>query len=258
MCLIAFNYLAHPHYKLIIAANRDEFYGRPTAKAQYWDNHPNILAGRDLLKYGTWLGITKQGRFAALTNYRNPAHMNGDKNSRGEIISNYLQGHTSADAYIDELHQQREQYNGYNLLIGEPDNLLYYNNIEGKQEVISHGTHALSNHFLNTPWPKVINSKKMVHQYIMTTDVVNPDKLFDILFNNEIAEDHQLPNTGIAFDLEQQLSPLFIRTPEYGTRCSTVILVNRQNKVQFIERTYDNGAFSSEERFSFQIESSLD
>lgn len=254
MCLINFQFQEHPNYKLIVAANRDEFYNRPTAPAHFWEDKPTILAGRDLLQMGTWLGITKQGRFAALTNYRDPAHMTNDKTSRGEIISNYLIGDVSPKDYLTSLNVKKEDYNGFNLIIGTPDHLLYYNNIEGDVVDIHTGTHGLSNHFLNTPWPKVTNGKKMLHNYVMKQEVVQPNELFDILSNVETAEDSHLPNTGIDIELERQLSPLFIKTAEYGTRCSTVLLVDKDNNVTFVERTYENGFYKDVNHFTFHIE----
>ena len=254
MCLINFQFQEHPKYKLIVAANRDEFYKRPTAPAHFWEDEPTILAGRDLLQMGTWLGITKQGRFAALTNYRDPAHMTNDKISRGEIISNYLVGNVSPEDYLTSLNIKKEDYNGFNLIIGSPDQLLYYNNIEGEITELSAGTHGLSNHFLNTPWPKVISGKKMLHDYVMKKYLVQPSELFEILSNAEIAEDLYLPKTGIDIELERQLSPLFIKTAEYGTRCSTVLLVDKENNVTFVERTYENGLFKNESHFTFNVE----
>jgi len=253
MCLINFQFQEHPNYKLIVAANRDEFYNRPTAPAHFWEDNPTILAGRDLLQMGTWLGITQNGRFAALTNYRDPAHMTNDKTSRGEIISNYLAGNESPEDYLASLNVKKEEYNGFNLIIGTPDQLLYYNNIEGDIVDISSGTHGLSNHFLNTPWPKVTNGKKNLHDYVMNQEIVQPNELFEILSNAEIAEDLSLPNTGIDIELERQLSPLFISTKGYGTRCSTVVLVDKENNVTFVERTYENGEFKDENQFTFTI-----
>ena len=254
MCLINFQFQEHPNYKLIIAANRDEFYKRPTAPVHFWEDEPTILAGRDLLQMGTWLGITKQGRFGALTNYRDPAHMTNDKTSRGEIISNYLIGDISAEDYLTSLNMKKEDYNGFNLIIGSPDQMFYYNNIEGQIIKISTGTHGLSNHFLNTPWPKVTSGKKMLHDYLVKQELIQPNELFDILSDAKIAEDLHLPKTGIDIKLERQLSPIFIKTAEYGTRCSTVLLVDKENNVTFIERTYQNGLFKNEIQFIFHIE----
>lgn len=253
MCLINFQFHEHPYYKLIVAANRDEFYNRPTASAHFWNDEPTILAGRDLEQMGTWLGITKQGRFAALTNYRNPAHMASGKTTRGEIITNYLTETSSPWDFIATIHENKVSYNGFNLILGNPDQLVYYNNIDGNTVDIPPGTHGLSNHFLNTPWPKVTKGKEMLHNYVIKHEVIQVDKLFAILSNEEVAEDVNLPETGIDLELERQLSPLFIKTEQYGTRCSTVLLIDHENNLTFLERTFNNGLFIKEKKFEFQI-----
>ena len=253
MCLINLHFQDHPNYKLIVAANRDEFYDRPTSPAHFWVDEPNLLAGRDLVQMGTWLGITKNGRFAALTNYRDPAQFGVVKASRGEIVKNFLIENTSTLDFIDKLNLKKDHYNGFNIIIGNAEQLHYYNNINEQIIEIPRGTHGLSNHFLNTPWPKVSSGKSMLHNYVVKHKVLDADELFTILLNAELAEDANLPNTGVELELERQLSPLFIRTPNYGTRCSTVLLVDNDNNVTFIERTYENGLFKIENNYSFQI-----
>lgn len=255
MCLINFQFNEHPNYKLIIAANRDEFFKRPTEQAHIWSDYPNIIAGRDLEKYGTWLGITKEGRFAALTNYRHPAHMTPSKYSRGALVSDYLTGNDAPEQYISNIQKQKERYNGFNLLLGNPDRLLYYNNIDNEARVVSDGAHSLSNHFLNTPWPKVEFGKKALKNYVQAEKEIDPDVLFTILQNDTIAHDDELPQTGVGLSLERQLSPLFITMEDYGTRCSTVLLITKDNDVQFIEKTYHHGQFVNEQKFSFTVNS---
>lgn len=253
MCLINFQFQEHPNYKLIVAANRDEFYKRPTAQADFWIDEPTILAGRDLLQNGTWLGITVNGRFAALTNYRDPAQMKENKISRGEIITDYLAGNISATDYLKSLDLKKEDYNGFNLILGNQDQLFYYNNIEGKIVHITSGTYGLSNHFLNTPWPKVTNGKKMLHDYVLNEQLIQPEALFTILSHDLIAKDSLLPKTGIDIKLERQLSSLFIKTEAYGTRSSTVLLIDQEDNVTFVERTYDNGVFKDDRHYTFTI-----
>lgn len=254
MCLINFHFQDHPKYKLIIAANRDEFYKRPTAEAHFWEDKPMILAGRDLMQMGTWLGISKNGRFAALTNFRDPSQMKGDKVSRGEIVSNYLETDISPQAYLKSLHENKERYEGFNVLVGSPDQLFYYSNIQGKISEIPSGTHGLCNHLLNTPWPKVMKGKDALQKVVQQQSKVESSDLFSLLSDNEEAEDIHLPNTGVPLELERKLSPLFIKTPDYGTRSSTVLTVDYDNQVTFIERTYEKGEFSKENRFFFQID----
>lgn len=253
MCLINFQLHTHPHYPLIVAANRDESYDRPTAPAAFWEDEPNILAGRDLLQFGTWLGITKQGRFAALTNYRDPAHMEPGKVSRGAIVRDYLTQDVSPLAFIQSLQETKDDYSGFNLIAGNPQQLLHYNNVQNEITEIIAGTHGLSNDSLNTPWPKVTKGKNLLKSYVAGTDKLQIDELFNILSNTDRAMDEDLPDTGVGLNLERQLSPLFIKTPLYGTRSSTVLLIDEDNQVTFVERTYNKGSFLKESKFSFQI-----
>lgn len=255
MCLINFHLNEHPNYKLIVVANRDESYARPTAPANFWKDYPDLLAGRDLLGMGTWLGITRQGKFAALTNFRDLTlePLTVDKITRGEIVTNYLTEDISPQAYLEKLHQHKDRYEGFNVIVGSADQLFYYNNIESNIKEIHHGTHGISNHMLNTPWPKVTKSKEKFQEYIMNHDVIGANDLFDIFADCELAEDHNLPNTGVGLDLERQLSPLFIKTPDYGTRSSTVLFVDHDNYLTFVERTYQNGEFVRDNRHSFRI-----
>lgn len=254
MCLVIFHLQKHPNYKLIVAANRDEFYDRPTASAHFWEDKPNILAGRDLEQKGTWLGINKQGQFATLTNFRDPTLESTDKMSRGEIVTNYLMENIAPKKFLAQLHENRKRYNGFNVLLGNSEKLFYYNNIEQKIKQVSHGTHALSNHMLNTAWPKVEKGKADVRNYVMSHKNIEVEKLFNILSNNEVSDDELLPSTGIDLSLERQLSPLFIKTPNYGTRCSTVLLVDHYNNTTFVERTYKNGEFFKDKSFHMMIE----
>ncbi|WP_438317874.1 NRDE family protein [Sporosarcina sp. FA9] len=254
MCLINFHINEHPSYKIILAANRDESYSRPTAPAQFWSDEPTILAGRDLLQSGTWLGVTKTGRIAALTNYRDPSLPTNGKISRGEIIRNYLAGTLSPKEYLTALNEKKELYTGFNVIVGNPDELFYYNNLEAKIVEIEEGTHGLSNHFLDTPWPKVLNGKRMLREYVLRNETVEEDQLFEILSMEDLAEDQDLPSTGVGIDLERQLSPLFIKTDNYGTRSSTVLTIDNDDNVTFIERTYEKGLFKEQNKFEFKID----
>lgn len=255
MCLINFHFHDHPTYKLIIAANRDEFYQRPTAPASYWKDHPEILAGRDLLQMGTWFGITtKKGRFAALTNYRDPNLPETGKFSRGEIVRSFLAGEQTPEEYLQTLKLDREKYAGYNVLIGNGDELYHYNNILDESNKITSGTHGLSNATLNTPWPKIVKGKRMLQDYVTNHKEIDSNELFRITSNAEQADDEDLPDTGVGIELERTLSSLFITSPEYGTRSSTVLLIDKENNVTFNERTYEKGKFQREKQFTFSIE----
>ncbi|GGJ88308.1 hypothetical protein GCM10007063_08540 [Lentibacillus kapialis] len=253
MCLINFHFQNHPDYKLIIAANRDEFYKRPTAPAQFWEDNPDILAGRDLVGMGTWLGVTKDGRIAALTNYRDPSEFRQHKKSRGNIVKDYLESSLPAADFLTGLQKEKNTYAGFNFIAGRPERLYYYSNVQNDIALIPKGTHGLSNEFLDTPWPKVVKGKERLAAYVRQHATIEIDPLFDIISDVEQAPDEHLPDTGIGLNLERKLSPLFIKTPEYGTRCSTVLLVDRHNKVTFVERRFNKGLFDNESRFIIQL-----
>jgi len=249
MCLINFHYDEHPTYKLIVAANRDEFYERPTASAEFWTDQPNILAGRDLLHMGTWLGVTKSGRFAALTNYRDPREANVGKKSRGDIVTNFLTKNVSPEVFLETLKERKGDYTGFNILVGDADSLFYFSNKQVEVTEVSAGTHGLSNQFLNTAWPKVVKGRTKLRDYVMGHAIIDTDVLFDIISDADVAPDTLLPNTGVGLDLERQLSPIFIKTPNYGTRSSTVLLVGHDQSITFVERTFVSGKLADERKF---------
>lgn len=243
MCLIFFSLNQHPHYKLIVAGNRDEFYNRATAPAQFWRDHPKVLGGRDLEAMGTWLGMTRQGKIAMLTNYRDPRNINPHAPSRGKLVSDYLIDPISASDYVHDLSRQGKLFNGFNLLVGTVDELYYYSNYydEGYKYLDS-GFFGISNHLLDTPWPKVVVGKERMKP-LFQQDIIDVERIFEVLYNDTVAADDVLPDTGLSLDRERALSAMFIKTPNYGSRCSTVILVDRDNHVQFAERTYNLESF---------------
>lgn len=253
MCLINFHFQDHPIYRLIVAANRDEFYERPTAPAHFWDDKPNLLAGRDLSQQGTWLGITKNGRFAALTNYRNPSEPKKDVRSRGEIVTDFLNSEMTAAEFLKVLKQKRSEYAGFNVIAGTADELFYYSNVEDEVKEISPGTHGLCNHFLDTPWPKVVKGKMDLRNLVEKKRVIQPSELFDVLQDAEPFPDEQLPDTGVGEQLERVLSSLFIKSEGYGTRSSTALLIDHKNNITFEERTYRNGEFVEDRTFHFSF-----
>ncbi|QGM32423.1 hypothetical protein GI482_19630 [Bacillus sp. N3536] len=250
MCLVNFQFKTHPTYPLIVVANRDEFYERPTESAHFWTDYPNILAGRDLLQMGTWLGVSKAGRFAALTNFRDPQLKPG-RLSRGDIVRDFLTGNEEPMEFIAGLKRKRENYGGYNVVIGDSNHLYHYNNILDEMNEIAPGTHSLSNHTLNTPWPKVKKGKQKLAEYLLL-DKVEVEPLFEILKDENVAQDYELPETGVALELERSLSPMFIKIPNYGTRSSTVLLMDYNQQVTFAERTYSEGETQSENSFAFK------
>lgn len=251
MCLINFHFQDHPIYRLIVAANRDEFYERPTAPAQFWEDKPQLLAGRDLSQGGTWLGVTKKARFAALTNYRDPSEQKKDFRSRGEIVTEFLYSDIPADEFLKSLQHKRSEYVGFNVIAGTADELYYYSNIENEVKRIAPGTHGLSNHFLDTPWPKVVKGKSLLQKIAAQKRIIQADELFDVMQNAEPFPDDQLPNTGVGEQLERILSSLFIKSEGYGTRSSTALLVDHENNITFVERTYRDGEFVEDRMFNF-------
>lgn len=242
MCLIFVAIQQHPEYKLIVAANRDEFYQRKTSPAEFWTDHPNVVAGRDLEAGGTWMGMNRQGRISMLTNFRDPAHINPNAPSRGHLVSDFLVNPTGAEDYMSQVEAKAALYNGFNLILGTPDELFYFSNYRKGVDRLNAGLYGLSNHLLDTPWPKVVRGKQKLLPLIAKTEVRSSD-LFELLYDDRRAEMDQLPNTGIGVDREQALSSMFIKTHNYGSRCSTVVLVDQQNHVQYVERQYDLKTF---------------
>ena len=254
MCLIVFANNVHPNYKLIFAANRDEFYNRPSEQAEYWNDHPNLLAGKDLQAGGTWLGITKEGRFSAITNFRDLKNHRNDAPSRGNLTLNFLINEETPEAYFKKLKPTLNDFNGFNLLFGTVDELYYFSNKSNGLQKIKPGIHGISNAILDTPWPKVEKSKRQLQNLIRREDI-HPWKVLNILDDTSPAKDVELPDTGVGLELERILSPIFIKSEKYGTRSSTVVMVDKNNKVSFVEKTYfaNTGRFSNKE-FNFIIE----
>ncbi|WP_258102860.1 NRDE family protein [Marinoscillum sp. MHG1-6] len=239
MCLIVFAWDKHPKYKLIVAANRDEFYERPTLQAATWPDHPEIFGGRDQKAMGTWMAISKNGKFGALTNYRDLSNIREDVRSRGEIIPDYLLGDKSPKGFLESLHEYSQDYNGFNFLACDFHNMLHYSNQERKLNTVPAGIHGLSNSLLDTPWPKVSALKKSVQQAIQK-DFSHED-LLELLSNENTFDESILPRTGVPIELEIALSAACIRTEQYGTCSSSVLTVDRLGEVTFTEKTYALG-----------------
>ncbi|RFU71218.1 NRDE family protein [Peribacillus saganii] len=246
MCLILFAFHSHPKYKLIVASNRDEFYFRPTAQAQYWTDFPYILAGRDLDKMGTWMGITTSGRFAALTNYRDPNENTEGKLSRGAVVADFLKGQKAPNEYVKYAAEKSGLYAGYNLLVGDKNQLFYYSNRGGNPQRLEPGIYGLSNHLLNTDWPKVNRGKEGLSKVLSDNDEFLVEQLMTLLQHADPAPDEHLPSTGVSLEWERILSPLFIKTEGYGTRSSAVMLMN-DNDIYYKERTYLKGSVKDKE-----------
>jgi uncharacterized protein with NRDE domain len=252
MCLIfaALNY--HPTYKLIVAANRDEFYNRNTAAATHWADFPNVIGGRDLEAGGTWMGMTTGGKISMLTNYRDPKNIRADAPSRGHLVADYLEQEVNAPDYVKHVQTHAPEYNGFNLVVGTVDELYYLSNYKDGVTRLDNGLFGLSNHLLDTPWPKVVKGKKKLAPLLGKSDITTDD-LMGFLYDDQPASDN-LPDTGIGIERERALSSMFIKTPSYGSRCSTVVLVDKHNRVQFTERVYDLTTFEyTASAFEFSV-----
>lgn len=252
MCLIVFSYQQHSRYNLIFAANRDEKHDRPSRKARFWDKNPNLLAGKDLQSGGTWMGVTKSGAFSAITNFRDPEIQKENPPSRGHLVLDYLTSGEDPVDYLNKVDKKADEYMGFNLLTGTPQKLAYYSNQQKNVRVLNSGLYGLSNHLLDTPWPKVERAKNELRQ-IIKQETISEEALFKLLANEQKAPDERLPNTGIPKDIEKQVSPVFIKGEEYGTRCSTVLLINKEGEVTFNERRYKAGTQELEEKNSCQF-----
>ncbi|MFF2446925.1 NRDE family protein [Neobacillus sp. NPDC058068] len=246
MCLILFAYQVHPVYQLVVAANRDEFYQRPTAPVHYWEESPEILAGRDLEKMGTWMGVTDKGRFTALTNFRNPKELTEGKRSRGELVAEALKHKGNIKDYLHGLTENNDDYPGYNLLAGDANELFYYSNIGQVLQKIEPGIHGVSNHLLNTEWPKVKIGREGLSQIITGKQEGLADKLFELLQHSDPAPDSILPSTGVSLEWERMLSPLFIKSEHYGTRSSTVLLMS-EKEIQYAERVFSTSGVNNQQ-----------
>ena len=253
MCLIFISLQQHPKYKLILAGNRDEFYNRKTAPAQFWTDHPDVLGGRDLEAGGTWLAMSKAGKIAAVTNYRDPQNIDPHAPSRGHLVSDFLFDERQASEYLTTISTNGKRYNGFNLILGSADELWYYSNYKPGFEKLAPGFYGLSNHLLETSWPKVLRGKEKLRPILAKSDI-NPEELFEVLLDDKRAEDDLLPATGLPLDRERALSSMFIKTEGYGSRCSTVILVDKNNEVTFSERVYQVPTFEfTTQIFRFKI-----
>ena len=241
MCLIfaAVNY--HPVYKLIVASNRDEFYNRRTAKASYWDDYPHVIGGRDLEAGGTWMGMTTGGKLSMLTNYRDPKNIRTGAPSRGHLVADYLEQEVNTSDYIKHVQAHAAEYNGFNMIMGTVDELYYLSNYKQGTTKLDGGLYGLSNHLLDTPWPKVVKGKKKLAP-ILSRHEITTDELMSFLYDDEVATAN-LPSTGVSPEMERALSSMFIKTPNYGSRCSTVVLVDQNNRVQYTERVYNLTTF---------------
>lgn len=242
MCILFVANQQRADMPLIIAANRDEFYARPTEASHFWPQHPQLLAGKDNEAGGSWMGVTRQGRIAALTNVRAPNAQRDNARSRGELVTDYLTSSDTIDVASQQLRRSRENYQGYNLVFGSVSQLAVYNNLEDRLESLKPGIHGLSNATLNAPWPKVTRGMQALSDYCDHAPSIHTDDLFAFLRDDTQADDSVLPDTGIGVDWEKRLSSIFIQSPEYGTRSSTLLLVDSSNTLYWHEKQFDREA----------------
>lgn len=238
MCLILLAWHAHPRYPLVVAANRDEFRARPAAPAHWWSDEPGLLAGRDLEAGGTWMGVSRSGRFAALTNYRDPTAHRPGAPSRGQLVRDCLAGSADAEAALQAIAAVSARYAGFNLFVCDSTTLAIHESTTGSVRTIAPGVYGLSNHILDTPWPKVRRAKA---RFATALEALPDEAAFLALLRDDVpAPDAELPSTGVDPEWERWLSPAFIRAPGYGTRCSTLILFDANGQVQLREWTWDD------------------
>ena len=254
MCLIAFAWRHHPRYPLVVAANRDEFHQRPTAPAAFWAESPRILAGRDLLGRGTWLGITSEGRFAALTNLRGVGEARRDAPSRGSLVSSYLSGGARPSDYLAQVARRTQRYNGFCLIAGDGVEMGYYCARDDAPVPLAPGIYGLSNARLDAPWPKVEGLKSGLAS-ALSRPRWRSDDLLALLGDRSPAPDEALPDTGVGLEAERIHSSAFIAGEHYGTRSSTVLTVDAGGRVDFTEQSYGpGGRAGSRAHFSFVMD----
>jgi uncharacterized protein with NRDE domain len=256
LALIAFG--AHPLYRLVVAANRDEYHARPAAPAAWWDE--GFLAGRDLKAGGTWLGVDRRGRFALLTNVRDPSRHDPGAPSRGALVTSLLTTSTPVSVALPALVHAGAAHNGFNLIAGDPGELLWGSNRAPAPMTLGPGIYGVSNHLLDTPWPKVTRTKDAFRRWCGGDAGGNdPASVFLLLRDSERAPDAELPATGLSLERERMLSPPFIISADYGTRCSTVLTIDRDGNAHWIERSFDPaGRATGEVEYRFLLTANED
>lgn len=250
MCIIALSYRQHADYPLLLAANRDEFFARPSAAVDWWPDG-RILAGKDLQAGGTWLGVSRSGRVAALTNFRDPRANQPNAPSRGHLVSRFLADEGSAADFANTLLPRLAQYNGFNLLLFDGQQLFYVSSVEAQARQLPAGLYVVSNHVLDTPWPKVEKLKQGMLQHLAEPEL-ETEALFELLSDRQQPVDTALPDTGVGLEWERRLSSIFVSAPGYGTRASTLLRLGSNQQLEMIERSFDQGGQISDTR-QFQV-----
>ena len=258
MCLAVIALDAHPRYRLVVAANRDEFHARPSEPAHWWSESGGlaILAGRDLEHGGTWLGMARTGRWAFVTNVRERAPVDPRAPSRGMLVPTLLRDRRPVREALDALVGAAQDYNGFNLVAGDRATAVFGSNRGPRARPLGPGVHGVSNAGLDTPWPKLLRAKSGLARW-MASRSAELDRLWEVLADTTPAADDELPDTGIARERERLLSSPFILSENYGTRCSTLVAITRDGEVQFVERSFDrDGARTGQVDFRFTVDAS--
>ena len=257
MCLISFALGSHERYPLVLVANRDEFFKRPAEPMSWWKNNlakPTILAGRDEAGGGTWFGINEAGRWAAVTNYREP-HTERDVRTRGELVTEFLFSDVPAADYLQNVKHRSSDYNGFNLLVGQLDEVYWFSNraVDSAKPLcpLNKGVYGLSNHLLDTPWPKVELARNCLAEKL-ASDFLAPEQVVLTLHNESRPDDSQLPETGVDLETERMLSSMFIedQVRQYGTRCSTALTISVEQEIKIAELTFPERSMV---QFSFSV-----
>ncbi|MGB5104698.1 MAG: NRDE family protein [Steroidobacteraceae bacterium] len=240
MCLLVVAWKSHPRYRLVVAANRDEFHERPAAPLGWWNDDARVLAGRDLQAGGAWLGVSRSGRFGAVTNFRELERASApDAPSRGRLVPDFLAADVPPEQFVAATAGAADRYAGFNLLLASPDALLYFSNRAAEPaRALAPGVYGLSNHWLDSPWPKLVRVRGKFAAVIGSGDA-EAAPLFDLLADRDPAPGDAMPATGLPPDLEQALSSPFVMHEQYGTRCSTVVLVGHDGRTTVAERRFD-------------------
>jgi uncharacterized protein with NRDE domain len=233
MCLIVVGWRVHPDYPLVVAANRDEFYARPTAIAARWPDAPQIIGGIDLEAGGTWLGITESARFAAVTNVREP-NMAKAANSRGALTRDFLLSNMPAGDFAQQI--EGSHYAGFNLLLSDGESLFYCSNRDGKPRALPPGIYGLSNHLLDSPWPKLVQARQRFTAALQ--HLPEEAAFFELLADQTIVEDDKLPQTGVPLEWERLLSAVFVKSENYGTRASTLLWQGSDGTLKLHEQSF--------------------
>ncbi|WP_100641211.1 NRDE family protein [Alteromonas facilis] len=259
MCILFIAVNKHPKYPLIIAANRDEFHKRPTQQSQFWESAPDVLGGIDMEAGGTWMGVTRHGKLAALTNIRDPNRIKSNAISRGALVADFLKTDVTVSDYSSQISKSVDDYNGYNLLFGDLPSMdiRTFNSHLSEEQRLETGFYGLSNASLDVAWPKIQRGKKALEQYCETHKQLDTQALFSILADPTLAEDTELPKTGVPLEWEKRLSSIFITSEDYGTRASTLLLMDKQMHIYWYENSFDQyGEVTGSRAYDFPLEKS--